>query len=59
MTKQKNMKSTITAIIDLLKVDAFYNESDYIDIAKGRDKLPLTYKQMRNTIRRTKDYGSN
>ena len=53
------MKSTITAIIDLLKVDTFYNESDYIDIAKGRDKLPLTYKQMRNVIRRTKDYGSN
>jgi len=45
-------KSALTLIIDLLKVDDFYNESENIDIAKGVNKLPRNFKDMKNIIKR-------
>jgi len=52
--------STIGLIIDLLRVSDFYNESELIDIAKGKYQIPRTFKQMKNVIQRNnKDYGKN
>ena len=49
-------KSSIAIILDLLRVDKFYGCSENIDIAKGKNQLPLTWKQMRNVIKRNKKY---
>ena len=51
-------KTIISTIIDLLKVSDFYNESENIDIAKGKYKLPLSYTEMKNVIKRNKDYAN-
>jgi len=40
-------KSALTLIIDLLKVDDFYNESETIDIAKGINEIPRNFKDMK------------
>lgn len=47
-------KSLITTIIDMIRLDDFYGESEAIDIAKGKYQLPSTYKKMINTIKRNK-----
>ena len=52
-------KSIIITIIDLLKVDDFYGVSETIDIAKGKNELPLTFKQMNKSIKRNKKYHGN
>ena len=39
-------------IIDLLSVDDFYGESELIDIAKGKYKAPLTFKEMYKQAKR-------
>ena len=52
MTKQ--MAQQITGIIKLLQSNDFRGVSDAVDIAKGRHQLPKTWKQMYNTIKRTK-----
>ena len=49
-------KTLIVLIIDLLKSDDFYGESETIDIAKGKYKMPISFKQMKNVIKRNKDY---
>ena len=46
------MRTTITHIIDLLKVDDFYNESEIIDIAKGKYEFPSNIKGIKNYIKR-------
>jgi hypothetical protein len=52
-------KSTITLIMDLLSIDDFYGVSENIDIAKGKYKIPRTYKDMKNVIKRNKQYDGN
>lgn len=47
-------KSFITLVIDLLKVDDFYGESEIIDIAKGKNKAPTSFKEIKNIIKRNK-----
>ena len=47
-------KTYISMVIDLLRVDDFYNVGDTIDIAKGRNELPSTWSGIRNTIKRNK-----
>lgn len=42
----------IKTIIDLLEYDNFYNESELIDIAKGKYQIPYTWKEVRNMIKR-------
>ncbi len=45
----------IKNIIELLKVDEFYNKSELIEIAKGKYKAPETWREMfRNVKRRIK-----
>ena len=47
-------KSLMITIIDMLRVDDFYGESEAIDIAKGKYQLPSDWKGMVNTIKRNK-----
>lgn len=42
----------IASIIDLLKTQKFYGVSKEVDIAKGKYKIPDTWKGLRNTLRR-------
>jgi len=49
-------KSIITLIIDLLKLQDFYGISETIDIAKGKNKIPLNFKEGKNAYRRNKKY---
>lgn len=42
----------IAQIIDLLKEDNYYRVSREVDIAKGKFKLPSTYKELKNVIKR-------
>lgn len=42
----------IKNIIDLLSFDDFHNESELIDIAKGKYQIPTTWKEVRNMIKR-------
>ena len=42
----------IKDIIDLLQVTDFYNESEEIDIAKGKYQIPLTWKDVKNLFKR-------
>ena len=48
------MAKEISGIIKLLQSNDFKGVSDAVDIAKGRNQLPKTWKQMYNTIKRTK-----
>lgn len=47
-------KSLITQIIDLLKVDDFYGQSEVIDIAKGKYQLPTNFREIKKQIKRNK-----
>lgn len=49
-------QSLIISILDLLKVNDFYYESELIDIAKGKNKTPLTFKEAKNVYKRNKTY---
>ena len=42
----------IKDIIDLLQVADFYNESEEIDIAKGKYQIPLTWVEVKNLFKR-------
>ena len=42
----------IRQIISVLASDDFYNKSELIEIAKGRYKLPMTFKGMVKNIKR-------
>jgi len=42
----------IKTIIDLLNYDDFHNESELIDIAKGKYQIPHTWKQVKNLYKR-------
>lgn len=42
----------VKEIIDLLKYDDLYNQSELIDIAKGKYKIPTTWKQVKNMFKR-------
>jgi hypothetical protein len=42
----------ITKIIDLLKEDNFHSISDRVDTAKGKYKIPYTWKSLWNLLRR-------
>ena len=46
----------ITQIISLLKVDDFYNESEAIEIAKGKHQLPKTFKKGIEKVKRSIKY---
>ena len=46
----------ISKIIALLKVDEFYNESEAIEIAKGKYELPTTFKKGYKKIKRAIKY---
>ena len=47
-------KSYVTLVIDLLKTADYYGESKLIDIAKGKNKIALNFKEMRNSMIRNK-----
>jgi hypothetical protein len=42
-------------MLELLRLDNFYNESEFIEIAKGKNKLPETlsegFKQLKRQVR--------
>jgi len=42
----------IKNIIDLLQKDKYYNVSERVEIAKGKYKLPSTWKESWNKIKR-------
>ncbi len=42
----------IKAILDLLKLDAFYNQSESIEIAKGKNEIPTTWKKGFEQVKR-------
>jgi len=46
----------IDLIIQMLQISDFYGESELIDIAKGKNKLPLTIKDMRKSKKRNKKW---
>ena len=43
----------IKDLITLLKLSNYYGESEYIEIAKGRYKLPDNFKELKRSIKRT------
>lgn len=47
----------IKDIIDLLTSAPFYNVSDRVEIAKGKNEIPLTLKQGWDKIKRNWKYG--
>lgn len=49
-------KSFLIQVIELLKIDTFYGVGENIDIAKGRNELPVNWKGIRNTVKRNKKY---
>ena len=42
----------IAQILLLLSSDDFYNQGETIDIAKGKYKIPLSFKEARNSRKR-------
>jgi hypothetical protein len=46
----------IREIIELLKIDDYYNVSDTIDIAKGMYKVPKNKKEIKQHIKRKNGY---
>lgn len=42
----------IKSIIDMLQIDDFYGQSEAIDIAKGKYKIPMTIKDMKKQLTR-------
>ncbi len=42
----------INNILDLLRLHEFYNESKNIEIAKGKNEIPLTWKKGFEQIKR-------
>ena len=47
----------ITNIIDLLQQKDYYKVSKDIDIAKGKYKAPITYKELKQRLQRYKTYN--
>lgn len=39
-------------LIKLLNIDNFYNEGEFIEIAKGKNKMPETFKEGFEQIKR-------
>lgn len=46
----------IDLIIQMLQISDFYGESELIDIAKGKNKLPLTLKEHIKSKKRNKEW---
>jgi len=44
----------IQQILDLLQIDDFYGKSELIDIAKGKFKMPMSYKEKKEQVKRKK-----
>ena len=44
----------IGIIVELLNMDDYYGVSESIDIAKGKYKVPMTFKDARDKINRQK-----
>lgn len=42
----------IKSVIDLLNTSDFYNVSEDMNIAKGKYQLPITWKDVKNYIKR-------
>jgi len=42
----------IKDIIDILQLSDFHNESQDVDIAKGKYQIPYTWEDVRNLFRR-------
>ncbi len=42
----------IKEILELLRLDDFYNESENIEIAKGKNEIPLTWKKGFEQVKR-------
>lgn len=42
----------IEHILKMLSIDNFYGESENIDIAKGKNQIPTSFKQAINKIKR-------
>ena len=49
-------KDMITSIIELLQSHPFYNISDLVEIAKGRDEIAIGFKAIKNKITRKYKY---
>lgn len=49
----------IKSIIDLLLSSPFYNVSDRVEIAKGKNEIPTTLKQGWEKIKRDWKYGKS
>lgn len=49
----------IKSIIDLLGTDHFYNISQRVEIAKGKNEIPTTFKQGWYKIKRDWKYGKS
>ena len=47
-------KSLIAKIIDMSRMDEFRDESEAIDIAKGKYELPTNWKGIGNSIKRNR-----
>ena len=52
MKKNKNGTCMIRHIIDLLNTDDFYKVSEKVDRAKGMYKIPKTFRQVGNILKR-------
>ena len=46
----------IDLIIQMLQIGDFYGESELIDIAKGKNKLPITFKEHVKSSKRNKKW---
>jgi hypothetical protein len=44
-------------LVKLLNIDNFYNEGEFIEIAKGKNKLPETWKEGFEQIKRATKWG--
>ena len=42
----------IRELIKVLELDEYYNETNAIDIAKGRNEIPKGFKQIKKSIKR-------
>lgn len=44
----------IKTILNMLSVDDFYGKSENIDIAKGINKIPTTFSELKKQVKRRK-----
>tara|TARA_R110000796_G_scaffold63758_2_gene147496 strand:- start:582 stop:734 length:153 start_codon:yes stop_codon:yes gene_type:complete len=46
------MKSNIIEIIDVLKKQEYHGAGNFTEIAKGRNKIALTWRQLKTKVKR-------